>query len=77
MPDFITVPLPADLPTDWEANDLVAPNGADVGLSEQHGYNYLMEQVNNAQTAISQTAQAVETETLQAVVQVTYNGGGN
>jgi hypothetical protein len=77
MPDFITVPLPADLPTDWEANDIVAPNGADVGLSEQHGYNYLMEQVNNAQTAISQTAQAVETETLQAVVQVTYNGGGN
>lgn len=75
MPDFITVPLPADLPTDWEANDIVAPNGADVGLSEQHGYNYLMEQVNNAQTAISQTAQAVETETLQAVVQVTYNGG--
>ena len=77
MPDFITVPLPADLPTDWEANDIVAPNGADVGLSEQHGYNYLMEQVNNAQTAISQTAQAVETETLQAVVQVTHNGGGN
>ena len=77
MPDFITVPLPADLPTDWEANDIVAPNGADVGLSEQHGYNYLMEQVNNAQTAISKTAQAVETETLQAVVQVTYNGGGN
>ena len=77
MPDFITVPLPADLPTDWEANDIVAPNGADVGLSEQHGYNYLMEQVNNAQTAISQTAPAVETETLQAVVQVTYNGGGN
>lgn len=75
MPDFITVPLPADLPTGWEANDIVAPNGADVGLSEQHGYNYLMEQVNNAQTAISQTAQAVETETLQAVVQVTYNGG--
>lgn len=77
MPDFITVPLPADLPTDWEANDIVAPNGADAGLSEQHGYNYLMEQVNNAQTAIFQTAQAVETETLQAVVQVTYNGGGN
>ena len=77
MPDFITVPLPADLPTDWEATDIVAPNGADVGLSDQHGYNYLMEQVNNAQTAISQTAQAVETETLQAVVQVTYNGGGN
>lgn len=75
MPDFITVPLPADLPTDWEANDIVAPNGAEAGLSEQHGYNYLMEQVNNAQTAISQTAQAVETETLQAVVQVTYNGG--
>ena len=73
----IKTPMPADLPTDWVYGQTVAPAGSDVGLSEQHGYNYLMEQVNNAQTAISQTAQAVETETLQAVVQVTYNGGGN
>lgn len=56
MANPITVPLPADLPTDWSAGDTVAPNGADAGLSEQHGYNYLMEQVNNAQTAVLELA---------------------
>lgn len=75
MDNFITVPLPADLPTDWKVSDIVSPVGTDVGLEQQYGYNYLMEQVNNAQTAISQTAQAVMTQTLQAAVQVTYNGG--
>lgn len=60
MANPITVPLPADLPTDWSAGDTVAPNGADAGLSEQHGYNYLMEQVNNAQTAVLETAQAMD-----------------
>ena len=44
-------PLPADLPEDWTSGQIVAPAGADVGLSEQHGYNYLMEQVNAAQRA--------------------------
>ena len=79
----ITVPLPADLPEDWEANDIVAPDGADAGLSEQHGYNYLMEQVNNAQEAITQVGEAfsglaTQTDldgTLKATVQVSYNGG--
>lgn len=75
MDNFITVPLPADLPTNWQVSDIVSPVGTDVGLEQQYGYNYLMEQVNNAQTAISQTAQAVMTQTLQAVIQVTYNGG--
>lgn len=79
----ITVPLPADLPEDWEANDIVAPDGADAGLSEQHGYNYLMEQVNNAQTALTEvgtafsglaTTQDVD-GTLKATIQVSYNGG--
>lgn len=54
----ITVNLPADLPEDWAENDIVAPNGADAGLSQQHGYNYLMEQVNAAQTAASQVGAA-------------------
>ena len=80
----ITVSLPADLPEDWETSDIVAPDGADAGLSEQHGYNYLMEQVNNAQTAASQIGEAFSglatTEdingTLNATIQVTYNGGG-
>lgn len=44
-------PLPADLPEDWTSGQIVAPAGADVGLSQQHGYNYLMEQVNAAQRA--------------------------
>ena len=39
----IKTPLPADLPEDWTGGQTVAPTGAEVGLSEQHGYNYLME----------------------------------
>lgn len=47
----LSAPLPADLPEDWTSGQIVAPAGADVGLSEQHGYNYLMAQVNAAQRA--------------------------
>lgn len=56
MPAFnpITVPLPADLPTTWQPQQIVAPNGADAGLAEQYGYNYLMEQVNAAQQALQE-----------------------
>ena len=46
-------PLPADLPENWQPNQIVAPNGTDVGETEQHGYNYLMEQVNNTQEAVN------------------------
>lgn len=45
------IPLPADLPENWTSEQTVAPTGAEVGLSNQHGYNYLMKQVNNAQKA--------------------------
>lgn len=45
------IPLPADLPENWTSQQTVAPTGAEVGLDEQHGYNYLMRQVNNAQKA--------------------------
>ena len=38
--------LPADLPENWQTNQIVAPAGADVGLAEQYGYNYLMAQLN-------------------------------
>ena len=80
----ITVILPADLPEDWEENDIVAPNGTDAGQTEQHGYNYLMEQVNAAQTALNEVGEAfsglaTQTDldgTLKATIQVTYNGGG-
>lgn len=45
--------LPADLPTNWQGGQIVAPNGPDAGLPEQYGYNYLMEAVNAAQQAIN------------------------
>lgn len=45
------IPLPADLPENWTSDQIVAPTGAEVGLDTQHGYNYLMRQVNNAQKA--------------------------
>lgn len=49
----LSAPLPADLPENWEDNQIVAPSGASVGLSEQHGYNYLMEMVNRAHEAVN------------------------
>lgn len=49
----IQTPLSADLPTDWAMNQIVSPNGTEVGLSEQHGYNYLSAAVNAAQTAVN------------------------
>lgn len=45
--------LPADLPENWTQGQIISPNGTEVGLTEQHGYNYLMEQVNNTQTAVN------------------------
>lgn len=45
--------LPADLPEDWTAGQIVAPTGEEVGLSHQHGYNYLMEMVNRAQMGVN------------------------
>lgn len=45
--------LPADLPEDWASGEIVAPNGADVSLSTQHGYNYLMNAVNSTQEAVN------------------------
>lgn len=50
----IQKPLPADLPENWSIGQIVAPAGADVGLDQQHGYNYLMKQVNDAQSAVNQ-----------------------
>ena len=41
--------LPADLPENWSAGQTVSPNGVEVGLSRQHGYNYLAQQVNATQ----------------------------
>lgn len=49
----ITNPLPADLPENWLNTQTIAAAGADVGLSAQHGYNYLMSQVNAAQRGVN------------------------
>lgn len=46
------IPLPADLPENWTSGQIIAPTGAEAGLDNQHGYNYLMKQVNNAQKAL-------------------------
>lgn len=52
----ISIPahLPADLPENWNEFQYVSPGGTDVGLTKQHGYNYLMEQVNATQEAVNQ-----------------------
>lgn len=59
MANILSRPLPADLPTDWTQGQIIAPNGADAGLSQQHGYNYLMEQVNAAQSACNEIDKSV------------------
>lgn len=67
----ITLPLPADLPENWTMGQTVAPTGADAGLSEQHGYNYLNQQVNNAQKGVNlleETKQKALTGTAGQVV---------
>lgn len=68
--------LPADLPTNWTGGQIVAPNGADAGLPDQYGYNYLMEQVNAAQQACNDLANS---GLRASAYQIFYNsiGGGN
>lgn len=51
--------LPADLPENWTQGQLISPNGTEVGLTTQHGYNYLMAQVNAAQTAINNIVESL------------------
>lgn len=58
--------LPADLPTNWTQGQIISPNGTEVGLREQYGYNYLNEQVNNTQTEVNSLSTA-QTSTLQQV----------
>lgn len=54
----ITVPLPQDLPQNWTYGQTIGPQGTDVGLTQQHGYNYLMQQVNAAQQAAQELGEA-------------------
>lgn len=78
--------LPANLPTDWELNMIISPNGTEAGLGEEYGYNYLMEQVNAAQQAINEAGGFIEAEeppeartanTLYGLILADYTGGGN
>lgn len=54
MAKIITTQLPHDLPENWNGDQYVSPGGKEVGLTEQHGYNYLMKQVNNVQKAANE-----------------------
>ena len=60
--------LPADLPENWTQGQTISPNGTEVGLTEQHGYNYLMKQVNNTQTEVNNINDALPDVAQQATV---------
>ena len=55
----VNPPMPADLPTDWTYGQTVAPTGAEAGLPQTYGYNYLMQQVNDAQAMINKIGAAI------------------
>lgn len=54
-------PLPANLPENWQFGQIVGPNGTDVGFSKEHGYNYLMQQVNAVEEAANTLGDAFST----------------
>lgn len=60
--------LPADLPENWTQGQTISPNGTEVGLTEQHGYNYLMKQVNDTQTEVNNINTALTDVAQQATV---------
>ena len=60
--------LPADLPEDWTSTQKITPNGTEVGLTQQHGYNYLMKQVNDTQGAVNNISTEIGTA-LEGVAQ--------
>ncbi|MDE7260518.1 MAG: hypothetical protein K2N78_00405, partial [Oscillospiraceae bacterium] len=57
----IKTPLPADLPEDWNAGQIISPDGTDVGLTEKHGYNYMMRRVNRTQEGVNSVNAAIGT----------------
>lgn len=54
MGKIITTPLPHNLPENWDNTQYVSAGGIETGLTREHGYNYLMKQVNAAQKAAIQ-----------------------
>lgn len=69
--------LPANLPENWTQGQTISPNGTEVGLTEQHGYNYLMKQVNNTQTEVNNINGALPDVAQQATVNEINNKIGN
>lgn len=65
--------LPADLPENWTQGQTISPNGTETGLTEQHGYNYLMKQVNNTQTEVNNINGALPDVAQQATVEEIKN----
>lgn len=65
--------LPADLPENWTQGQTISPNGTETGLTEQHGYNYLMKQVNNTQTEVNNINGALPDVAQQATVEKINN----
>lgn len=61
--------LPADLPENWKQGQTVSPNGTEVGLTEQHGYNYLMKQVNATQKEVNGIQDALPDVAKQTTVE--------
>lgn len=77
MSDQFT-PLPADLPEDWTPGQIVSPGGTEVGLTEQHGYNYLNKAVNDAQKGVNKIYAHIDSLVFRVPDQsgnLTYNGG--
>ena len=54
MGKVITTSIPHDLPENWTDSQYVSPGGEEVGLTPQHGYNYLMRMVNAAHLALEE-----------------------
>ena len=65
--------LPADLPENWTQGQTISPNGTEVGLTEKHGYNYLMKQVNDTQTEVNDINTALTDVAQQATVEEINN----
>ena len=64
----------ADLPEDWGYEQIIAPDGESVGLTPQHGYNYLMKKVNECARVLNLVSTGIGQIVPDGMV--TANGGG-
>lgn len=61
--------LLADMPENWTNNQIVSSDGTSVGLTKQHGYNYLMKKVNETAKAVNDINDAFSTLTTDKELQ--------